>query len=245
MTTSSPASKTTRRPRRRRNDGCLNFLTLVTVIVILLLGGYFLLVYLNPTSPFNPFPPPSLPAVLVIETPTAIPEAILPTATSGTTEIVATQTPVEATAVLAPTHTPIPVIETPTVFYSNYPFALQSLPVSFPSAVFHPESGCDWMGVAGQVFDLSGRPVIGLVVRLGGSLAGKPIDITTLTGSASQWYGESGYEFVLGNEPTDATGSLWVQLYDQGNIPISERIKFDTFSDCQRNLVLINFKQAK
>jgi len=245
MTTTPPATKTTRRPRRNRNDGCLNFLTLVTLIGILLLGGFFLLVYLNPTSPINPFPPPSLPAVLVLDTPTSIPEVIPPTATLETTVMEPTNTPVEATAVLAPTNTPIPVVETPTVFYSNYPFALQSLPVSFPSTVFHPESGCDWMGVAGQVFDLSGRPVIGLVVRLGGSLAGKSIDITTLTGSASQWYGESGYEFVLGNVPIDSTGSLWVQLYDQGNIPISERIKFDTFSNCQQNLVLVNFKQAK
>jgi len=244
MTTSKSPSQPVRRPRRR-NDGCMNFLALLALLGIFLLGGYIAYIYLNPTSFLNPFPPPALPEPLVIQTATAAPVDIPATVVPEPTDSVETEVPAEPTAALAPTNTPQPAAETPTPYMSAYPFALQSLPVRFPSSVFHSEAGCNWMGVAGQVFDLSGRPVIGLVVRLGGSLNGRVVDITTLTGGASQWYGESGYEFVIADKPVDSSSSLWIQLYDQGNIPISERIKFDTSSKCEENLVIINFKQGK
>jgi len=36
-----------------------------------------------------------------------------------------------------------------------------------------------------------------------------------------------------------------VQLLDQAGAPLSEKIYFETFEDCNRNLVFINFKQVR
>jgi hypothetical protein len=38
---------------------------------------------------------------------------------------------------------------------------------------------------------------------------------------------------------------LALQLVDQAMMPISNRVILDTFADCARNLVLVNFKQAR
>ncbi len=111
--------------------------------------------------------------------------------------------------------------------------------------VFHTDGDCNWQGVAGQVVDLQGRAVVGMLVRLTGIYNGKSVTMTTLTGGAQAWYGESGYEFVLGDKPVDSTGLLSVQLTDQSFLPVSEKAVFDTYASCEKNLILINFKQVR
>ncbi len=113
--------------------------------------------------------------------------------------------------------------------------------------LFRGTNDCKWMGVAGNVYDLQGRPVIGLKVRLGGVLNGKSItpERTTLTGLARA-YGESGYEFKLSRsthrfhkralDPARTTSRIF---------PISDKTYFDTFNDCAKNLVLVNYKQVR
>ena len=39
--------------------------------------------------------------------------------------------------------------------------------------------------------------------------------------------------------------SLWVRLLDQSGLPLSGKVYFSTTQDCQRNLVVVNFKQVK
>ena len=111
--------------------------------------------------------------------------------------------------------------------------------------VFHTDADCDWQGVAGQVVDLQGRPVVGTLVRLSGFYGDRTIEMTALTGGAQAWYGESGYEFVLGRKPLESTAALFVQLIDQSLRPISARVVFNTYSTCDKNLMLINFKQVR
>ena len=53
------------------------------------------------------------------------------------------------------------------------------------------------------------------------------------------------YEFVLGDTPIPSTQLLWVQLFDQAMLPLSEQINFDTFEECDKNLILINFNQVR
>ncbi len=113
------------------------------------------------------------------------------------------------------------------------------------SLAFHPDAGCNWMGVAGQVFDLSGAPVSGQQVRVGGSLLGAPIELLSLTGVTTA-YGNNGfYEFTLGEKPVNSTGTLWVQLLDQSGLPMSDKIYFDTYDACEKNLIFVNFKQVR
>jgi hypothetical protein len=106
--------------------------------------------------------------------------------------------------------------------------------------IFHQERGCNWMGIGGQVFGESGNPIGMLVVEVGGQLEGEKLEALTLTGSASQW-GPGGFEFDLAEKPILSSGSLWVQVLDLEGKPLSERVYLDTFDDCERAVVMVNF----
>ncbi len=85
----------------------------------------------------------------------------------------------------------------------------------------------------------------GLFVQLGGVLPGvESIDKLTMTGLAGE-YGPGGFEFILANSLVATSGTLWIQLLDQQNLPISDRVYFDTFDDCEKNLVIIYFDQVR
>jgi len=233
-------------PRPRRADILWNLLSIVALLGIVGIVALVMNIYQNPESSVNPFPPPTLPAALVLPTSTPT-QRVLPPTWTPTASLTPTQ-PEPTDTLEAPT-LPVanstPQANTTTTALSNAAYVLQGDPVPMSSSLFHPTGGCQWFGVGGNVFDLSGRPVFGLVVTLGGSLNGSPIQSqTTLTGMARN-YGESGYEFTIQSTPVASTGSLWIQLSDQSQVPASDRIYFNTYSDCQHNLILINFKQAK
>jgi hypothetical protein len=101
------------------------------------------------------------------------------------------------------------------------------------------------MGVGGQVVDMNGAPVTGLIIRLGGDLPGIkiPDHFITLTGVAIN-YGRSGYEFKLADKPVASKKSLWLQLVNQAGGPLSDKLFFDTYDDCEKNLIIIDFKQV-
>lgn len=123
------------------------------------------------------------------------------------------------------------------------PYQLQpGSPAWLPNFI-HPEAGCNWLGVAGQAFDAEGNPVTMLVVEVGGILSGNQIQSLSLTGVAPA-YGPSGYEVHLGNRAVDSGSTLWIMLKDLSGKELSNRIYFDTFADCSRNLVLINFVES-
>lgn len=230
-----------------------NFLSglLVVGIIAAILG--IVLIYLNPRSTFNPFPPPTpIPTVLA---PTLQP---LPTAAlkSSPTPLV-----MQSTAQPTPTKpdqpTPTAILSTPIGGFSSptftptarnnstYAFIPQSDPKAIDASLFSPGRGCQWMGVAGQAFDIKNSPVpLGIEVQLAGLLDGKPLLTTSLTGTATL-YGASGYEITLAEKPVASKSSLWIRLLDQAGLPLSDRIYFDTFADCSKNLIIINFKQVK
>ena len=103
------------------------------------------------------------------------------------------------------------------------------------------------MGVAGQVFDLNGAPVTGLLIQLGGRIPGVdiPRDMISLTGAALN-YGRVGYyELSLSDTPVASRETAWVQLVNQEFVPLSQKIYFNTFDTCDKNLIIINFKQVR
>jgi hypothetical protein len=103
-----------------------------------------------------------------------------------------------------------------------------------------PEAGCNWIGVAGQIFDLNMDPMPALVVELGGTLDGKNISLLALTATVSV-YGPGGYEFSLSEKPIESNGTIWVQVHDVDGQPLSEKYTFATYSECSKNLVVFNF----
>lgn len=103
-----------------------------------------------------------------------------------------------------------------------------------------PAAGCNWTGVAGQVFDINDMPVTGLVVEVGGKLEGSDILRLTLSGG-SQALGPGGFEIPLTDHVVASQKELYIQLFDLNSTPLSDKFFFDTYPNCEQNLVLINF----
>ena len=235
-------------PRSSGADIVWNLLSIIALLAIVGVLALVMSIYQNPESSVNPFPPPTMPAALVLPsaTPTqrVLPPTWTPTPTLTETPPPPTDTPEVPTLPVANGTTQSGTTTPGTLSNSSYSFVLQGDPVAVSSSIFHPSGGCQWFGAGGNVFDLKGSPVFGLVVNLGGYLNGATIATqSTLTGLARN-YGESGYEFTIQSTPVASTGSLWVQLFDQSQTPVSDRIYFNTYSDCDHNLILINFKQV-
>ena len=239
-------------PRTRRSPGMVwNVLTILVLVVALCVGAVFLLIFINPESSLNPFPPPTLVPMPELPTATVTPRFTLqPSWTPTNTLPPVTNTP-------APTHTPF-ITDTPfglagtntpapaTLTPGGFSFVLQQgSPAAITSTAFHPDAGCNWAGVAGQATSLNGEAVRGLFVQLGGSFTGAPIvDKLTMSGLAPQ-YGPGGFEFTLADNLVASHHTLWIQLLDQQNLPLSDRIYFDTFDDCEKNLIIIYFVQVR
>ncbi len=153
------------------------------------------------------------------------------------------------TQALIPTETenPEPIqVFVPTATLEIYPFVLDGEPEPLPSVMVRPQLGCDWLVIAGQVWDLQGDPIVGLTLHLFGELGGNAIDQCVLSGAPEAIaYGESGYEFALQGLVLDSVGTLQIQLIDADGATLSLPYVLQTFNDCQKNLILVNFKQVR
>jgi len=153
---------------------------------------------------------------------------------SPTTEVII----VEAT----PAQPPAPIPTPDPAEKSRYAFGLAAEPQGLNASLYQPARGCAWMGVAGRAFDIQNRPVKGIRVQLSGWLNGHTVNLLSLTGTALQ-YGPSGYEFTLAEAPMATTGWLKIQLLDQSDLPLSSIVVLDTYAECEKNLILVDFKQ--
>jgi hypothetical protein len=220
-----------------------DMLSILVLLITACTGIYFLIIFINPFSSLNPLKPNN-PYALPTATITPIQLEATWTA-SPTIEPTITETP-------RPTFTPL---ASPT-FFSLVPPTKTPVPTKTPKAPFsgsvtygastiiHPESACNWLGVGGTVVDTNNSDVIGMVVRLVGTLNGKRVEMTQVSG-VSPAYGKSGYEFFLGSVPLASKGTLYVQLLDLAGLPLSENVYIDTHNDCGKNLVLVRFKKNR
>lgn len=248
-----------------RSDLIWNIATIVVLVMILCVGILFLSVLANPNAGINPFPPPTMPVTIALDTLTPTPKQVLPPTWTPTPTI--TLTPTE-TFTPEPTITPEPTTEVPadeaadaadaadaeaadaaavSPADSDMPFVLHEGNPQYIPNLYHSELGCDWMGVGGQVLSLNGAPVTGVVLRLGGQLAGQTVDLVTVSGIATK-YGPAGYEFDLTElvtGPTASSHSMWIQLLDQAGLAMSDQIYFDTYEECEKSTIIIYFKQVK
>ena len=124
-----------------------------------------------------------------------------------------------------------------TVWYPNY-YAQSGTPVVTQNFIA-PEKGCNWAGVAGQVFDLDGIPVDGITILLAGQLESEDVSLVAMTGS-SQQMGPGGYEIQLSDHTVSTHGDLYLQIVDAGGAPLSRRLYFHTVDACDQNLTVVN-----
>lgn len=107
----------------------------------------------------------------------------------------------------------------------------------------HIRKGCNWQGVAGQVFDKSGNPLVDYVVKVTGKYGSTKVNLIGLTGTEKGIrYGPGGFEIKLGLKPIDSTNRLKIQVFDSAGVAVSDLVRFNTYSSCKKNLVIINFK---
>jgi len=181
------------------------------------------------------------------KTPTAA--AYTQTAVQLATKETATGTsaPAESTATkeVAPTETVVPSLtptSLPSVTPTQLPFAIQADTPVYTENFGYPDAGCNWLGVGGQIFDSDGEPIINLVIWIRGSINEVPFEAIALTGTAEgAKYGPGGYEAVLNNAVLESSDAFSIQVLDlNGNI-LTEPYFFDTFEQCDQNLIIINF----
>jgi len=167
---------------------------------------------------------PLRPARPTPQAPTAEPTSPPPTAT-----LIPSATP---TLTATPEETAEPV-ESPS-------YTLQEgSPVTLPN-FNHPEAGCDWLGVAGQVFDEEEGEVLGLTVLVG-DIENPEADLWEgITGEALA-YGLGGYEIQIADKPFESSERFWIQALNPEGAPLTARHNFTTAADCDKNLILINF----
>jgi len=227
-----------------------NLMTGLVIFAMLGIGVVFLLIYLDPYSELNPFPPsPSTAIVQIVIPPSTVttePSQTTPAKTTQLIDIPATDTstPTLALPTETPTQTSVPQTPSPTI-KSDKPFILQGKVQLVDGVLFNSAHGCNWMGVAGRIVDIQNVPIsVGMIIQLRGMLLDKPINLIGLSGTFKE-YGESGFEFTLADAPVATWQSLSIQLLDQAGLPLSDEIFFNTSANCQENLILINFKQVR
>ncbi|MFO8036514.1 MAG: hypothetical protein R6U57_07810 [Anaerolineales bacterium] len=224
-----------------------NILTGLLLVGTVVVGLVFLMIFFNPQSGLNPLPPTTMPALVPTFTASPTPKEVLPPTWTPTLSptLPPTETPGPTDTPLPPTIEPSP---TPTAqASSDKSFVLQVDSPKYMENFAHEESGCQWLGVAGQVFDEEGNPLDDILVSVKGTLGGEEINRFIFTGLVEEYvedYGEGAYEVELADAPIASQGALYIQLFEQTNdLALSDKIYFDTYDSCDRNLIIINFVQ--
>ena len=153
-----------------------------------------------------------------------------------------TETPpslASATQVSTITSSPTPL---PTATPTPFPILLQPGSPAYIQNFAHIDAGCNWLGIAGQIFDKSSKPIINLVVNVKGKLGQTEIDKIALTGiPEADVYGPGGYEIILAGKAENSQNTLMIQIFDINGNRLSNAMPFITYSDCKKNLIVMNF----
>jgi hypothetical protein len=161
------------------------------------------------------------------ETPTIVPTfpSRTPTATSTPTPTnTATATPLGPTATPAPTKSAFPFTKS-----DISPFYLQN---------YANNAGCNWLGIAGEVLDLSRNPVPVGSYKV--HVWGSGIDKRLSVGSAPT-YSPSGWEQFVFDAP--AVRDFNLQLESSSGTAVSQVYTVQTRASCNENLLRFDFVQ--
>jgi len=232
--------------RKKKKSMLWNIMSILVFLATVCLVIYFITIYRNPGSQLNLFPPVATSTVFYTATPTITP--IQQPATWTPTITIAPA----STRTRAPTWTLLPGFASET-FTPQSTFTLTpentSSPVTIsityhPGTDIYPDSACNWMAIGGSIIDTGGSALLFYPVELGGSLDGEAISQLKLSGSAVN-FGASGFEFQLADHPIASTQTLYLQVFEETGGALTGKIYFDTYEDCNRNLVRVTFTVNK
>ena len=192
-----------------RRTALFNVLTIVVLVATVCLVGFYTSIGLNI---FNPFPPPTVISVAQspVETPTPEGPTAVPTWTPTHTPTATPPRPTR-TPTLTPSVTPtfpatptFPPTVTPTPRATRSPW-----PFTYELNLTQPQYGCSWTGVAGQVQDLDGNPLIGYPVHVWGA----GLDVVVNSGSDAR------FNTIYGSQ------AAWEQFFDGKPKPMEVRVQ--------------------
>jgi hypothetical protein len=223
------------------SSGCaLKFGTLVFILGTICLLVFFVYTYIAPNNPYNPFPPVSENAEAAPATLAFLPShtpILIPTTTATITPEFPTST---VTPLPPPTEAVITILAPSMVPESSLHFVAQS---GTPVYTGHPR-GCDGIYLSGNVIDRDGNPLPGLVVKAAGLIGETPIVPEPSTSGSHPEFSPSGWEIKLSDTLGDSSGTIFVALFSpDSDDPISDLVFVDTFDDCNRNMIMVNFLQ--
>ncbi len=142
----------------------------------------------------------------------------------------------------AQTFTPSP-LPLPSATPTSLPLILQTGSPAYIQNFAHADAGCSWLGIAGQIYDANNQTINNLVVNIKGKLGQTEIDKIALTGiPEANIYGPGGYEIKLADNAVISENTLRIQVFDINGNSLSKPTPFLTYSDCDKNLVIINFQ---
>jgi len=144
----------------------------------------------------------------------------------------------------APTNTPDPTVQailhapyTPTPEPTATPGYSFSGGGSVTRSAFHP--GCNWFGIAGQVFNIDGSPRPATLVHV----YGPGLDRYVLSGSDPR-YGAAGFEVPV--RPDAAQLNTWyARIVDGYGNPLSPEVPIRFADGCELNVALLTFAQYR
>jgi hypothetical protein len=242
--TMSASQDTTNDP----NDRLWNTLTTLVLALTVLVIIYYTVVLIVPSfAPFGSSSEETL--IALLDTPTPRPTLDVtrtPVAPPPTWTLQPTRTP-EATPTMRParpTRTPKPTVfftpipsETPTPSATIHPWPFKLIDDGITYMRYPFSSECNWLGIAGEVWDQEGEHIPGIAVVLNG---GGLQNIVTQSGQAPD-YAESGWEHFV--DSVIKEGTFEIQLWHQGQ-PVSEKVVVQTKRDCRSNLAYLIFQIA-
>lgn len=195
--------------------------------------------FLSPT--FTELPPTFTqtftPSVTVPATETTTPThtmTVTSTASPTITSTIITDTPENTatpTDTPGPSQTPLPVflfgLDESVAFETNFANTL----------------GCEWQGLGGQVFDLTGREWIESDLQVRVSTQDNSFSRTTTIGTNSLYGERSGYEITLRDRVT--TELFFVQLLSPRGTAISDIVQVRFPAECNQNVAILNWVQLR
>jgi hypothetical protein len=213
--------------------------------------GFFVYTFLEPENPLNPFPPATEDIDVVVPTLTLPPSQTpinIPTQTST-----ATITPtIHPTITSSPTHTAV-ITQLPTttevVITTLTPTVTPEGSMHFVAQIGTPvysahPNGCDGIYLVGNVIDINSSPLVHITVDAGGSLGGNTIDPEPSDSGSHPEFSASGWQIKISDTLIDSTNSVYVALYTVvSDDPVSDLVFVDTFNDCEKNMIMVNFTQ--
>lgn len=182
--------------------------------------------------------PPTLTPVVEADVATRAPvNTVRPSLTPSQTPTLPPPTPTK-TPTPTPTHTPTPgPSPTATSTRSAFPFTKDLVSPQYLQN-FANSAGCNWLGLAGEVFDLDGNPVAQGGYRVHVWESG--VDARVTVGD-SPAYGPSGYEQFLFDAPRVQEHN--VQLETANGTAVSQVFRIQTRASCNQNLIYFVFAQ--